>query len=256
MNDQVMNDQVMLITGTRKGIGKYLAEYYVNRGFTVIGCSRGEADFELENYRHFCTDVSDEKNVRQMFNEIRKTCRRLDVLINNAGIGAPAGKPVHEFSEDEWKIVIDVNLSGPWRMIHSVAPIMVFQRSGSIINVSSTAGLVGYRHFSTYTASKHGLIGLTKSAALDYAPMNIRVNALCPGPVCDNPEVDGHMTGVVAASLGISLEEQEAIDLQSVPMNSVLDPSDVAAAAVWLASEDSLRVTGTVITVDAGFTAH
>lgn len=271
----MLQDQVIIITGAARGIGRACALRAATEGahliISDIGSNLSSVPYplgsvaQLEQTAEACrqhhvsvltvlADVRCSEAITALVEAAVSRFGRVDAVINNAGIGAPAGKPVHGYTEDEWQIMLDVNLAGPWRMIKSVAPIMMAQGSGSIINIASTAGLVGYKHFAAYVASKHGLIGLTKSAALDYAPMNIRVNALCPGPVRDDPGVDGHMTGVVAAALGIPLEEQEAIDLGSVPMNSVVDPSEVAAAAVWLAGKDSQRMTGTVMTVDAGFT--
>lgn len=272
-----LRDRVVIVTGAARGIGRACALRFAAEGADLVltdighdlpgvpyslGTSAQLEETAEQCRRHNVSVVALRADVRsaEAAAEVARVAvgrfGRVDALINNAGIGAPAGKPSHGYSDDEWQIVLDTNLSGPWRMTRAVAPIMLSQRSGSIVNVASTAGLVGYRHFAAYVASKHGLNGLTKSAALDYAPMNIRVNSLCPGPVWDNPEVDGYMTGVVASALGIPLEEQESIDSDSVAMNTVVDPADVAAAALWLVSDDSLRVTGTITTIDAGFTAR
>jgi NAD(P)-dependent dehydrogenase (short-subunit alcohol dehydrogenase family) len=181
---------------------------------------------------------------------------RIDVLINNAGIVAPSGKVVHEMSDDEWSLMIDINLSGAWRAIREVGPIMTRQRSGSIVNVASTAGLVGYRNFAGYVAAKHGLVGLTKAVALDYAPFKVRVNAVCPGNIRDSQWVEGRMLSEVARSLGVSVDQHETVFTGDQPMNVLVEPEDVASAAVWLASDETSRMTGSVFTVDGGFTAH
>jgi NAD(P)-dependent dehydrogenase (short-subunit alcohol dehydrogenase family) len=272
-----LKNQVVVITGAARGIGRACAVRAAAEGadlvITDIGSDLPDVPYhlgsaaQLEHTAELCrrngasvvtvlADVRSAAAAEQVAAAAVHRFGRVDVLINNAGIGAPAGKPAHDYTEAEWQVVLAVNLTGPWMMIKSVASLMIAQRSGSIINIASTAGLLGYKHFAAYVASKHGLIGLTKSAALDYAPMNIRVNALCPGPVYDDPAVDGHMTAVVASALGIPLEEQEAIDLGSVPMSSVVSPADVAGAAMWLAGSDSLRTTGSVVTVDAGFSAR
>ncbi|MEU3042510.1 SDR family oxidoreductase [Streptomyces diastaticus] len=180
----------------------------------------------------------------------------IDVLVNNGGIAAPSGKPVHEITEAEWSLMLDVDLSGAWRMMSAVLPVMIGRQSGSIINVSSTAGLVGYRHFAGYVAAKHGLIGLTKAAALDYAPYRIRVNALCPGSMRDDPVLDGRMLSEIARSLDVAVEDHEKIFVQAQPMNELVEASEVAGAALWLAGDDSRQVTGTVVPVDGGFTAR
>jgi NAD(P)-dependent dehydrogenase (short-subunit alcohol dehydrogenase family) len=181
---------------------------------------------------------------------------RIDVLLNNAGIAAPSGKAIHEITEDEWRVMIDVDLTGAWQMIKAVAPVMSRQRAGSIINVASTAGVVGYRYFAGYVAAKHGLVGLTKAAALDYAALQIRVNALCPGQVREDPVLEGRMLSEVARSLGVAPEDQQAAFLESQPMNALVDPEDVVAAALWLAGDESRQVTGTTLTVDGGFSAR
>ncbi|HWG99917.1 MAG TPA: mycofactocin-coupled SDR family oxidoreductase [Pilimelia sp.] len=181
---------------------------------------------------------------------------RLDVLVNNAGIAAPSGKASHDITEEEWSVMIDIDLSGSWRMIKAVAPAMARQRGGSIVNVSSTAGLVGYRHFAGYVAAKHGLVGLTKAAALDYAARQVRVNVVCPGQVREEPTLEGRMLSEVARSLGVAAEDQMPEFLASQPMNALVGPEDVASAVLWLASDEAAQVTGSTVTVDGGFTTR
>jgi NAD(P)-dependent dehydrogenase (short-subunit alcohol dehydrogenase family) len=181
---------------------------------------------------------------------------RIDILLNNAGIAAPSGKMVDEIDESEWRLMIDVDLSGAWRMIRAVGPVMRAQHSGSIINVSSTAGIVGYRNFAAYVAAKHGVIGLTRAAALDFAPLKVRVNALLPGSVRDDPQVEGKMLSEIARSLNVPVAEHEQLFIQAQPTNALVEPEEVASTAVWLASDDSRGVTGSLITVDGGFSAR
>ncbi|MFI5735105.1 SDR family oxidoreductase [Kribbella sp. NPDC051587] len=181
---------------------------------------------------------------------------RIDVVVNNAGIAAPSGKPVHEISDDEWELMINVDLTGAWRMVKAVGKRMCEQRSGSIVNVSSTAGLVGYRHFAAYVAAKHGIIGLTRAAALDFAPMKVRVNAVCPGSVRDDTSAEGRMLAEIARALEVSVGEHEQAFTEAQPMNSLVEPDDVAHAVVYLACDESRQVTGSVLTVDGGFAAR
>jgi len=201
-------------------------------------------------------DVRDPRTAVTVVNQAMDRFGSVDVLLNNAGIAAPAGKAVHEIEEEEWAVMLDVDLSGAWRMIKAVAPLMMERRAGSIINISSTAGLVGYRHFAAYVAAKHGLIGLTRGAALDYAPFKVRVNAVCPGSVRDDPVLEGRMLAEIARALDVPVDEHEATFLQAQPMNVLVEAVDVAAAALWLASDQSLRVTAAVLTVDGGFSAQ
>jgi NAD(P)-dependent dehydrogenase (short-subunit alcohol dehydrogenase family) len=202
------------------------------------------------------TDVRDPQAVQAAVAMAGDRFGRIDVVVNNAGIAAPSGKPVHEISEDEWSLMLDVDLTGAWRMIRAVGKAMAAARSGSIINVASTAGLVGYRHFAGYVAAKHGLIGLTKAAALDYAPMKVRVNAVCPGSVRDDALMEGRMLAEIARALDVPVSEHEQAFVEAQPMNTLIEPEDVAAAVVYFASDESRQVTGSVLTVDGGFSAR
>lgn len=271
-----LKNKVVVITGAGRGIGRAIAIKAAEEGADIV-VSDVKQNIEKIPYKlssleqlnktaKLCeekgasvlvqvADVCCMSDLEQLVEKVLDRFGRIDVLVNNAGIGAPSGKATHMYTEEEWDILMDVNLSGEWRMIKIVAPIMINQNSGSIINIASTAGLLGYKNFVGYCASKHGVVGLTKAAALDYAKHNIRVNAICPGPVYDDEKLDGNMTKVVADSLGLMLGEQEEVDLESVALNSVMSPRDVANAALWLASEESHHVTGTTITVDAGYSA-
>ena len=146
---------------------------------------------------------------------------RIDVVLNNAGIAAPSGKPVHDIEADEWDLMLDVDVSGAWRVIRAVGKVMSAQRCGSIINVASTAGLVGYRNFAGYVTAKHALVGLSKAAALDLAPFKVRVNALCPGSVRDDPAVEGRMLSEIARSLDVPVAEHEQTFVAAQPMNAL-----------------------------------
>ncbi|MFH9400645.1 SDR family oxidoreductase [Streptomyces sp. NPDC017638] len=201
-------------------------------------------------------DIRDTASVQEALAAAYDRFGRIDVLVNNAGIAAPSGKRVHEISEAEWALMIDVDLSGAWRMIREAGRAMCAQRSGSIVNIASTAGLVGYRHFAGYVAAKHGVIGLTKAAALDYAPMKVRVNAVCPGSVRDEASAEGRMLAEIARALDVPVGEHEQAFTEAQPMNALIEPEDVAAAVVYLACDDARQVTGSVLTVDGGFTTR
>ncbi|MGW1592771.1 SDR family oxidoreductase [Streptomyces sp. NPDC002343] len=201
-------------------------------------------------------DIRDTASVQEALAAAYDRFGRIDVLVNNAGIAAPSGKRVHEISEAEWALMIDVDLSGAWRMIREAGRAMCAQRSGSIVNIASTAGLVGYRHFAGYVAAKHGVIGLTKAAALDYAPMKVRVNAVCPGSVRDEASAEGRMLAEIARALDVPVGEHEQAFTEAQPMNALIEPVDVAAAVVYLACDDARQVTGSVLTVDGGFTTR
>ncbi len=272
-----MDGKTAIVTGAARGLGRACAEIFAAHGadLALVDVARDLAGVpyplgswsQLMHTAALCekqgraaiavaADVREPEAVASAVNEALDRFGRIDVLVNCAGIAAPSGKAIHEIGEEEWRLMLDIDLSGAWRMIKAVAPAMIAQRSGSIINVSSTAGLVGYRRFAGYVAAKHGLIGLTKAAALDYAPFAVRVNALCPGSVRDAPELEARMLAEIARSLEISVEDYQETFAQSQPANALIEPADVAAAALWLAGDGSRGVTGTVLTVDGGFTAR
>jgi NAD(P)-dependent dehydrogenase (short-subunit alcohol dehydrogenase family) len=273
----LLDGKTAIITGAARGIGRACARTFAAQGadLVLVDIAQDVAGVpyplgtraQLTHTAAICekqdsaaiaveADVRDCGAVTSVVRQALDRFGRIDILLQCAGIAAPAGRAVHEITEQEWVLMLDIDLSGAWRMMKAVAPTMIAQRSGSIINVSSTAGLVGYRHFASYVTAKHGLIGLTKAAALDYAPYRIRVNAICPGSVRDAPEFEGRMLVEIARSLEISAEDYEETFLQSQPTNSLAEPLDVAEAALWLAGGGSTQVTGSVLTVDGGFTAR
>ncbi|WP_069816857.1 mycofactocin-coupled SDR family oxidoreductase [Streptomyces sp. TP-A0874] len=266
-----------VVTGAARGLGRACALRFAEAGADLVLIDVGQdiagvpyplgSESQLEHTAELCrkyggsvltvtADVREPRDVERAVGQALDRYGTLQVLVNGAGIAAPSGKAVHEITEDEWDLMIDVDLSGAWRMMKAVVPGMVEQHAGSIINISSTAGLVGYRHFAGYSAAKHGLIGLTKAAALDYAPFRVRVNALCPGSVRDDPVFEGRMLAEIARSLDVAVDEHEQIFVQAQPMNALIEPDDIAGAALYLAGDDSRQVTGTTLTVDGGFSAR
>lgn len=272
-----LRQKVAVVTGAARGLGRACAVALATEGADVALADLA-ADLpgvpyplgspsQLEHTAKLCrargasvlvrqVDVRDRAGVDALTTDTVERFGRLDVLINNAGIAAPSGSSVQDVTEADWQLMMDVNLNGAWRMLSSVAPVMVERRAGSIVNMSSTAGLVGYRNFAGYVTAKHGLIGLTKAAALDLAPLKVRVNAVCPGSVRDSEWVEGRMLSAIADSLGIEAAEHEEIFAREQPTNALVEPEDVAAATLWLASDESRHVTGSVVTVDGGFSGR
>ena len=272
-----LEGKVAVVTGAGRGIGRAIAIKLARSGADLLLldicqsvadvpyelASRSQLDYtasECARCGSSClaeqADVRDSSTIDLAVDKSLDRFGRIDILVNNAGIAAPAGKIVHEIDEWEWKLMLDVDLNGAWRMIRAVGQTMVRLRSGSIINVASTAGVVGYRHFSAYVAAKHGLIGLTRAAALDYGPYRIRVNAVNPGSVRDDPSYEGIMLSQIAKVLSVPVSEHEATFVESQPNNTLVEASAVADAVGWLASDESKHVTGSVITVDGGYTAR
>ena len=170
--------QVMLISGTSRGIGKYLAEYYVNKGFKVIGCSRGQINFKLDNYQHFYLDVSDESNVKDMFKTIRKTYGRLDVLINNAGIASMNHSLLTPIKTV--KKILDTNVIGNFLFSKESAKIMKKRKYGKIINFVTFAIPFKLEGEAIYAASKAAIVTLTEILCREFADYGISVNAVAP----------------------------------------------------------------------------
>lgn len=172
---------VMLITGTRKGIGRYLAEYYVNQGYTVIGCSRQEIDYQASNYHHFCLDISDEQKIKKMFSQIKKIYGGLNYLVNNAGIASMNHCLLT--SIDTVKNVLSTNFIGSFLLSREAAKLMQKNNSGRIINFATVASPLKLEGEAIYAASKSAIISLTQIMARELGHYNITVNAIGPTPI-------------------------------------------------------------------------
>jgi NAD(P)-dependent dehydrogenase (short-subunit alcohol dehydrogenase family) len=268
---------VVLVTGAARGIGRATAVAFAQAGGNVglldICAQIEECPYplatreQLEETARRCraagaeaacyvADVRDHEQVQAAVGACRSELGAVDVLINNAGLVGPAGVPAHELDERAWRTMIDVDLNGVWRCARAVLPDMVARHGGAIVNVASTAGLVAFPHFANYVAAKHGVIGLTKALALDYAPHSIRVNAVCPTSVRDDPDLDSGMLAGVAGMLGVGTDDYEALSLPHHPLGSLVTAGDVAGTIVWLASGAAAGLTGAIVPVDAGFTSR
>ena len=173
--------QTMLITGTRKGIGRYLAGYYVDRGYNVVGCSRSPADYELENYQHYELDVADEKAVAKMVRAVAKEHGRIDILLNNAGIASMNHfllTPLHTVEK-----IFATNVFGTFNFCREVAKVMAKQKYGRIVNFATVAAPLKLEGEAAYAASKAAVANLTQVIAKELAQFNITVNAVGPTPV-------------------------------------------------------------------------
>jgi len=176
----MINKPVMIITGTRKGIGKYLAEYYALKGFQVIGCSRGNSDVELDNYQHFSLDVCDEKEVKKMFSNIRKTFGRVDILVNNAGVASMNHSLLTPLSTA--RKILETNVIGTFLFSREAAKIMKRNDFGRIVNFTSVGTKLKIEGEALYTASKAAVENLTEVLSREFAEYGITVNAIGPTP--------------------------------------------------------------------------
>lgn len=174
-------DRIILITGTRKGIGRYLCEYYLNKGYTVIGCSRSESDLTHKNYAHFCCDIMNEDSIRIMFNEVKKEFGRIDILINNAGIAS-----MNHFMltpTETARKVMDTNFFGTFVMCREGSRMMKKSENARVVNFSTVAVPLDLAGEAAYAASKAAIESLTKTISKELAQFNITVNAIGPTPI-------------------------------------------------------------------------
>lgn len=248
-----VKDKVVVITGAADGLGQAIAQCFAENGMKIvvsdvnvekgsrvvedIKFSGGEASF-------IRADVSKEEDVKEMINFAVKTYGHLDGLVNNAGIAAP-NRPTHEYSVDEFDKVTSVDLKGVFLgMKFGIEAILRSKSTGGfIINIASLAGLLGNSSMGLYTSSKHGVVGLTKSAALDYAPHNITVNAICPGTF--RTSIWGEAPEELVQQYAKMLSPNERLG----------DPKEIGHLALFLASDLARYISGAAISIDAGSSA-
>lgn len=240
-------DKVALITGASRGIGREIAISLAQDGYDVVINYNGSLEkaletekmcreYGVETYIYQC-NVADYTAVENMIKDIVEKFGRIDVLVNNSGITKDG--LMLRMSEDNFDSVIDINLKGTFNLIKNVSRVMFKQKSGNIINLTSVVGIVGNAGQANYSASKAGVIGLTKSIAKEFVSFNVRCNAVAPG------FIESDMTDKIPE------KEKEKI-LSSIPMKKMGTPKDIANVVSFLANEKSKYITGQVINVDGG----
>ena len=242
--------KVAIVTGAGSGIGRATALRFAGEGAKLIvadvtGAENDTAKTIGANAVAVHADVSKSADVRALIDAARSRFGRLDVIFNNAGIEGTQA-PTADYSEENFDRVISINLRGVFLGIKYAIPLMLESGGGSIINTASVAGLVGFPGLSAYCASKGGVVQLTKTAALEYAAQNIRVNAICPGVI---------WTPMVQRLTGED-EEAKAAFVAMEPVNRLGTPEDIAAMALYLASDEAAFVTGAALPIDGGFVAR
>jgi len=244
MIEMDFTDRTAIVIGGSRGIGRAIAELLLQLNCSVAITSTGDAPKwckAYQNCNHIALDVLDDTSMKKFSAKVKKM-KAVDILVYSAGIQIP--QPVFAIEKADWDMVLKVNLYGPMRIIRILTPKMKSIKSGKIVNISSIAGLVSKPGSGAYSASKSGLIGLTRASALDLAPYNILVNALCPGPT----QTD--MLGKL-----LSEEQRESIK-ETIPLRRFATVEEIANFAVLLCSDLNTYITGQTIVVDGGFTAQ
>jgi NAD(P)-dependent dehydrogenase (short-subunit alcohol dehydrogenase family) len=240
------------VTGAGSGIGRATAIAFAQAGHAVALVDRVEesgraAADELAAAGHetlfIACDVTDDGAVEQAVAQTVQRFGRLDAAFNAAGIDGEQGKLTADISPENWHRVLAVNLTGTWSCMRHQLPAMLQSGGGSIVNCSSVAGLVGAFGFAAYVASKHGIVGLTKSAALEYVRQGVRVNAVCPGTI--NTPMNAGLDPALLQSL-----------LADAPAGRLGSPDEVAGAVLWLCSAAGGFVNGQAIAIDGGWTTR
>jgi len=256
--------RTVIVTGSTSGIGLGIAQAFARDGANIVMNGLGDPG-EIENIRlmmeaengvhviHHAADMTKPDEIADMVAQAEQKFGRIDVLVNNAGVQHVA--PVDEFPPEKWDQIIAINLTSSFHTMHHTIPVMKKAGKGRIINISSAHGLVASPFKSAYVAAKHGIMGLTKSAALELAETGITVNAICPGYVL-TPLVEQQIPDMAKTS-GISEEAvKNEVLLRLQATKEFVSIEDIAATAMFLASDAASQITGTHISVDGGWTAQ
>ncbi|EGT5272239.1 3-hydroxybutyrate dehydrogenase [Clostridioides difficile] len=258
----MVKDKVVFVTGAASGIGKQIAESFLKNGAKVMFSDINQEALnntitELQKKGYDCMnvkcDVTKEEEINHAIDKTVEKYGRLDILINNAGLQHVS--MIEDFPTDKFEFMIKIMLTAPFIATKKAFPIMKKQGFGRIINMASINGVIGFAGKAAYNSAKHGLIGLTKVAALEAADSGITVNALCPGYV-DTPLVRGQFNDL-SKTRNIPLENVlEEVLYPLVPQKRLLDVQEIADYAMFLASDNAKGITGQACLLDGGYTAQ
>ncbi|HGM1442753.1 TPA: 3-hydroxybutyrate dehydrogenase [Clostridioides difficile] len=258
----MVKDKVVFVTGAASGIGKQIAESFLKNGAKVMFSDINQEALnntitELQKKGYDCMsvkcDVTKEEEINHAIYKTVEKYGRLDILINNAGLQHVS--MIEDFPTDKFEFMIKIMLTAPFIATKKAFPIMKKQGFGRIINMASINGVIGFAGKAAYNSAKHGLIGLTKVAALEAADSGITVNALCPGYV-DTPLVRGQFNDL-SKTRNIPLENVlEEVLYPLVPQKRLLDVQEIADYAMFLASDNAKGITGQACLLDGGYTAQ
>ena len=242
----------VLITAAGRGLGRVMALAFRDAGARVEVCDRDAEALaalaaEAPEIGATPADVADEAAVDRLFAVLDERLGGLDALVNNAGTGGPTA-PVEEIGLADWRATLAVNLDGSFLCTRRAVPLLKAGGQGSIVNIASTAGLLGYPLRAPYAAAKWAVIGLTKTLAMELGPFGIRVNALCPGSI-EGDRMD-RVVAADAAARGVSEAEARASYVSAVSLRSFVSPEEIAAMALYLCSDAGAAITGQAISVD------
>jgi NAD(P)-dependent dehydrogenase (short-subunit alcohol dehydrogenase family) len=254
-----LKDKIALVTGGGRGIGRAIALAFAREGAQVAIAARtceqlasvaGEIKAECgTEVLHVACDVSDVESVKRMFADVlERFGRGPDILVNNAGIAESA--PFVKTGDEFWHRHLAINLTGTFYCTRAALPAMLERGWGRIINIASIAGKTGAPYIAAYTASKHGVLGLTRSVAVEVAAKGITVNAICPGYV--DTEMTARAVGIITAKTGKSAVEATEVLKRMSPQNRLITSEEVAALALLLATDEGRGINGQAINVDGG----
>jgi 3-hydroxybutyrate dehydrogenase len=255
-----LQGRIAVVTGGSRGIGRAVTRGLAEAGVAVAVVARSDRGVEeearaLRDQGHralpVACDVTSPGEVEALFARVEEELGAVDILVNNAGASSSA--PVHRISPDEWNRLMAVNATGPFLCTRAALPGMTERGWGRVVTIASVAGLRGGRYIAHYAASKHAVVGLTRSAALEVAGSGVTVNAVCPGFV-DTPMTRESVARIMEKT-GRSEDEARAAILSTSPQNRLVEPEEVAAAVLFLCRGEARGINGETLVIDGGGSA-